>query len=293
MIRTITWGLAGLACVTLLVDAAPAKALVAAPAPMPQRVANAELLVVGKLGKVEDKNISATPAPGAKDKVEYQVIALHVEKVLLGKADKELRLAFIPPQNPRAGDPVPIRPGRPFRGGVVFSGGQEGVFFLTKHHAENFYVAPIFSDFLDKKNNTYDTELDTIKRCVQLLEDPNKSLQAKDAEDRLFTAAMLLTRYNVAKPGWTKQVPIEAEQSKLILNAIAEADWTPPKPKPGVPFYAQVNAQQVFNLLRIQPKDGWTPPADPAKFADAAKAWLKQNADKFRVMRTAPENPEK
>jgi hypothetical protein len=199
-------------------------------------------------------------------------------------------LGFIPPQNPPAGGP--IRPRLPFRG-VVFSGGQEGVFFLTKHHSENFYVAPIFSDFLDKKNNTYDTELDTIKRCVKLLEDPNKSLEAKDAEDRLFTAAMLLTRYNVAKPGWTKQVPIEAEQSKLILNAIAEADWTPPKPKPGVPFYAQENARRVFNLLRIQPKDGFTPPADPAKFADAAKAWLKQNADKFRVMRTAPETPEK
>jgi hypothetical protein len=139
-------------------------------------VANAELIVIGKLGKVEDKNVSATPGPGAKDKVEYQVIALSVEQVLLGKADKEIRLAFIPPQNPPAG--APIRP-RPFRG-VVFSGGQEGVFFLTKHHAENFHVAPMFFDFLDKKNNTYDTDLDTIKRCVKLLEDPNKSLQAKD-----------------------------------------------------------------------------------------------------------------
>lgn len=290
MNRTITWSLTGLTCLTLLVDAAPAKALMAAPAPMPQRVANAELIVVGKLGKVEAKNVSATPGPGVKDKVAYQVIALHVEQVLLGKADKEIRLGFIPPQNPPAG--APIRPGRPFRG-VVFSGGQEGVFFLTKHHAENFHVAPMFFDFLDKKNNTYDTDLDTIKRCVKLLEDPNKSLQAKDAEDRLFTAAMLLSRYNAGRPGRTKMEPIEAEQSKLILTALAEADWTPPKPKPGVPFYNQVNPRQLFGLLRAQPKDGWTPPNNPAKFADAARAWLKQNADKFRIMRIVADSAEK
>lgn len=287
---------AGLACLTLLVSTAPSRALMVAPAPLPQRVASAELIVVGKLGKVEDKNISATAAPGAKDKVEYQVLTLEVEKVLLGKADKTIRLAFIPPQNP-APIPTPdgglvISPRLPYRG-LVFTSGQEGIFFLTRHHEEKFFVAPMFFDFIDKKNTTFDSDLETIQRCARLLEDPNKSLKAKSEEDRLFTVSMLLTRYNTPRSAKAKRVPIDAEQSRLILQALAEADWTPPKPRPNVPIFNQVTAQQLFYQLQAQAKDGWMPPKDVRQFPAAAKEWLKANTDTFRVQRYVTEESEK
>lgn len=289
MKKLMTWGLAGV-CLAILTVALPARALMMAPAPIPQRVATAELVVVGKLGKVEGKNTPATPAPGAKDKVEYQVLALEVGEALIGKAGKEIRVGFIPPQNPTPG--TPIRPRFP-RGGAVFSTGQEGVFFLTKHHEQDFYVASGFFDFLDKKTTpTYETDLDLVKRCARLLADPEKSLKAKDAEDRLFTVAMLLTRYRTPKGAQPKQEPIDAEMSKLILQTLAEADWNV-KPKPGQPFYAQVNPQQLFYQLGAQPKDGWTQPKDFKQFPDAAKAWLKDNADKFRIQRYVWDKQEK
>src|SRR5690242_3713642 len=52
--------------------------------PLPERVATADAVVAGKVTGIEDKTVSAEPAPGVKDKVEYQIAVIKVEDAVLG-----------------------------------------------------------------------------------------------------------------------------------------------------------------------------------------------------------------
>jgi hypothetical protein len=292
MKRTVIVLTAALACLALT-SAAPARAMMIAPAPMPVRVAQADAIVVGKLGKVEEKNVSATSFPGAKDKVDYQVLSLKVEEGILGlKKGAEIRLGFVPP--PMGGGL--IRPGG--RRGVVYSTGQEGLFFLTKHHDENFYLAPMYFSFTDKQNANFAKDLELTKRCVKLLEEPMTSLKSKDAEDRLLTAAMLISRYRQqfrpgdGNPPKTEAVP--ADESKLVLNILAESDWAPAKPGQPNPL-GYMTPMSLFYQLGATDKDGWVPPKNPQgnQMVDLAKKWVKEHADTYRIQRFVHAKDEK
>jgi hypothetical protein len=281
---------AGLTCLALLAGAAPVRAALIAPWPIPVRVAQADAVVVGKLGKVEEKNVSATAFPGAKDKVEYQVLKLQVEDGILGaKKGDEIRLGFVPPPPTPPG--VIVTGSRP----VVYSTGQEGLFFLSRHHDESFYVAPMYFSLIDKKNPTYAKDLELTKRCVKLLEDPMAGLKSKEAEDRLITAGMLINRYR-SRPGGPnpnpKTEPIAADESKLILHTLADADWAM-KNTPGDPFGFQMMPQNLFGLLGLTDKDGWTQPKDFKDVPEAARKWLKEHADTYRIQRFVAEKAEK
>ncbi len=274
-----------LVCLAALVST-PAHALMIAPAPIPERVAQAEVIVVGTVGKVESQNVSAIPFFGGKDKVEFQVVAVKIDDAVLGaKGLKEIRVGFVPPQNKPAG---PIRLPRP---SVILETGQEVCLFLRKHPEESFYVAPMYFDVMDKKNPNFSQDVELVKRCVKLLAEPDAGLKAKDADDRLLTAAMLLSRYRTDRSGTGKgkTEPVEAEQSKLILQALADADWS----KPNHPLLgAQMSPQQLFLRLGLTDKDGWSQPKDFKEFPALAKNWLKENAGTYRLQRFAVEKPE-
>ena len=109
-------------------------------------------------------------------------------------------------------------------------------------------------------------------------------LKGKNADDRFLTAAMLIARYRTPRPGETKTEAIDAEESKLILQALADADWTV-KPAPGILGLQTMNPQNIFYRLNLTPQDGWTQPTDVKDVPDAAKQWLKDNAEKYRIQR--------
>jgi hypothetical protein len=117
------------------------------------------------------------------------------------------------------------------------------------------------------------------------------SLKAKSADDRFLTAAMLIGRYRSvqfgAAPAGTKNVPIGAEESKLILQALAGADWTKNDPD------SQLSPQRSFFQLGVTDQDGFKiPPPGPGGVQDvagAAKAWLKSHAATYRVQRIVAE----
>ena len=164
--------------------------------------------------------------------------------------------------------------------------------FLVKHPTEDFYVGVQYYDFINKTGDAnFDKSMDEVRRAVKLLADPAAGFKSKDADDHFLTAALLVTRYRMRRVGGAdKTEPIDAEQSKQILQALADADWAP---KVGGPFGFRLTPQSVFFRLGLTPKDGWTQPKDFNQTADEAKKWLKDNADKYRIERFVADKEEK
>lgn len=282
MRRSFWSGLVGLTCVALINAPVCARAMMIAPASVPQRVALSDLVVVGKVTGFGDKLVNARALYGT-DKVDYQIALVRVEDAILGVKDaKEIKVGF----QPAPAAPVPGPGPRPFiKRYPQFSLNldQEGCLFLVKHPTEDFYVGVHYYDLIKKANDAnFDKEMEEVKHAAKLLADPAAGLKAKSDDDRFLTAAMLVVRYRTQPIGGTgKTEPIDAGQSKLILEALADADWNP-KAGPGG---FRLTPQWAFASLGLKPEDGWKQPQDPNKTADEAKQWLKDNAGKFRIER--------
>jgi hypothetical protein len=265
-----------------------ALAKIAAPAPIPQRVATADLVVLGKVTGFADKAVTAPRFPGDTEKAQYQIAIVKVTDGLVGARDvKEIRVGFIPPPPPAAAPP----PGgvRPFirrYPQVQLTIGQEACMFLTKHSGADFYTPPMYFSVIDKKTPDFEASIDEVKKCARLLADPKASLEAKKADDRLLTAALLLFRYRTPRFGGVQKTePIDPTESKLILTALADADWGPPA---GGTTY-QMTPMALFHQLGATEKDGWKPPVDFEQFPRDARKWLKENAGKYRIERFVAE----
>jgi hypothetical protein len=283
-------------CALVLTSASAAVAFRIAPAqPSPARVAVADVIVVGRVMAIENKEVTAPAAPGATVKTTYRVAVVEVADVVKGaKGLKKVRVGFIPPPKMvPPGGPGGIRPGvRPIRpgfGGVQLKAGDAGLFYLTKHFEAPIYTVPGFQDFTSRGNANFEKELKEARDCTALLADPMASLKSKDNEKRFMTAALLLTKYRQFRPGKTTTEPISAEESKLILTALADA---PQWEKKGPVLFGQLHPQTLFFQLNLTPKDGWQPPTkitSPDDYPNAIRAWLRDNANKYRIQRIVPE----
>src|SRR5262249_31121127 len=184
---------------------------------------------------------------------------------------------------------------------VNWTPGQEACLFLKRHYSGEFYESG-FDNFIRKELNlNFVKDLDLTWKCVKLLGAPEKSLKSSDVKDRLLTATMLIRKYRGPAPTFMdlnapakkspKQEPISAEQSKLILKALAEADWSLAKE----PFPSPSHPVNLFRRLGLTAKDGWPLNQKPVNPLDgkagyrahqeitaAAKKWLKANAGKYQ-----------
>jgi len=296
MKRVFLAGVAGLSCL-VLVQAAYALRIMMVTPPAPQRIAQADVVVLGKVTAVEDKTVMAERFPGDKEKGEYRIVVVKINDALVGAKDlTHLKVGYVVPKvvppgpggtgGPGGGIRPHIRPGfRPQP--VSLNKGQEGCLFLKPHHKESFYVVNTTMDVLDKSAPNYDNQVKELKQYAKIAADPMTALKSKDADERFKGAATLIYRYRTNRGmGKTEEVP--AAESKLILEALAGGNWNTPARADG-----QVNAQTLFAMLGAQPKDGWTQPADFRQFPEAAKAWLKTHADSFRLQRFVDGAPEK
>jgi hypothetical protein len=268
-------GLAGLAILALALPA-DAGTIAAEALPLPNRVATAEIVVVGKVTGFEEKTVMVAPFAGAKNKTEYKIAVVTISDALIApKGTAMIRLAFVPPAPMVAVSPPP------FQATV----GQEGVFFLRKHGEADFYVATGQLDFVDKKNSSFNKDLALIKRCTTILADPSAALKAKNAEDRFLAAGMLMAGYLTRRSSKAKAEPIDAEQSKLIMEALAAADWTPSTD------FMQLSPLMVLQRLPLTKKDGWAPPSanDRKAYAAYAQQWVRDHADTYRIQRFVAE----
>src|SRR5437763_13427803 len=91
--------LAILSGLLLVATTASARALMIAPSPINQRVATADVVVVGKVLRIEEKTVAARMFPTATEKTEYTIAVVQIQEGLLGAATmKEVRVGFIVPK---------------------------------------------------------------------------------------------------------------------------------------------------------------------------------------------------
>jgi hypothetical protein len=275
MKRMLLVGVAGLLMLPVMALAQEAsKIAIIAPSPVPVRVATADMVVIGKVTSIEGQNVKAPAFPGAKDMAEYQVAVVKIEDAVLGaKGLKEVRVGFIPQTG--GVRPVGYRP-------PMLNEGQEVCLFLSKHHEGDFHIMPAYFSVVDKNAATFEKDVAEAKKAAKLMADPKAGFESKDAEERFLTAAMLVSRYRVRKASATppKEEAIDAEESKKILLALADADWAMKQPGP-----LPLSPQYAFGQLNLTDKDGWTPPKNFNDYPEAAKKWLKDNAGTYRIQR--------
>lgn len=236
-----------------------APALMIAMKPPAQRALSVDVVVVGKVTAIEKETIEAAPFVGAPNKLQFKVAVVQVQTSLAGANNiTHLKVGFIPPPPAvvqPAGKPGLVLPNRRGPMAPELKEGQEFVFFLSKHPDANFYVMPNMSPPLDVKAEETKKDIESLKKVLAIVADPMKALKADKVEDRAFAASVLASKYRSYPDsgGATDQVPIAADESKLILKGLADADWT--KFDRTAP-----NGMQAFYSLGLRDKDGWVAP---------------------------------
>jgi hypothetical protein len=248
MVRTLF-----IALVAVVVSAAPAFAgAPARPRTAVEKFAGSQVVVTGKVTAIEKGTVEASsPDVGAKDKLKYKVAVVKIDTKLAGAENlTHIKVGFVPP-DPNA---PPLRGS----GGIIrqrelvpeLKDGQQVLLYLTKHPTADFYVMPYVYLPADIGTPAGKQELEEAKKFAAILADPMKGLKSDKAEVRAETAWFLLAKYHSypVLGGEVEEVSIGAEESRLILKAIADGDWS------------QMNAIAAFYKLGLTDKNGWKEP---------------------------------
>jgi tetratricopeptide (TPR) repeat protein len=259
----------------LLGPAATARALIAIPEPpIPERVALADAVVVGRVAGSEEAPVQAFPLLKVRggSRVSFKMAQVRIERVLLGRAG-----------------PEPLRVGvGPGLRMPVLTEGQTGCFFLRQHPDEPFFVLSAGSDFIDSQRGEFAKILDLAGRCAGLLANPDEGLRSREGEDRLLTAALLIFRFRTARyaySGAPRAEPIDAELSRRILAVLAEGSFSDKAAR------EPTGRLRLFQRLDLTEADGWTSPGRLQDVAVAAEKWLADHAATYRIRRYIPEEP--
>lgn len=284
----------GLACLFVLggaVSAKPAPGRFVAPPiqPIPQRVLQADTIVVGKVTTVAEKLVKAARFKGDMQMGEYRLFTVKIDSAVQGanglthiKVGCLLPLPVAPVAiDPSTGGPG-IRPNfRPFiQPPPMLGKDQEALLFLRPHASEPFYTLSAMGDVTDSKAGNFKADVELAKKVAKLLAEPMTGLKAKDANDRYLAAALLVTKYRTPA-GPSKEVDVPAEESKLILEGLAAGDWNAQLARPGYDPFTPMN---MFSMLQPQTA-GWVQPQNFQEVPAAMKKWLEANAGKFRIKR--------
>jgi len=263
-----------------------------------EKLVRADAVVVGKVSAIEKDTIEATPSPDVKDKQTYKVGVIKIETGLVGAANiTHVKVAFIPPPPVDPNAPA-LPPGRGRFGPVYLTEGMEGLFYLTKHHSGEFYIINPIMAPAEAKDEGYKEQVALAKKGAAVLTDPMKALKADKADDRSFAAIMLIGKYrsypeNVAGDK-VENAKVPADESKLVLKALSEANWKGDPNDPTAP-----NAYQAFSQLGLNDKDGWKYPMVKAgedfiaKTKEAFTAWLTGAGKDYQLNRFVVKKPGK
>jgi hypothetical protein len=242
--------------------------------PIPERVALADVIVIGKVASIGKKPVMVKES-GLNREVAYSVAVFEIKETLKGtKGAKKIEVGILGAQQPG-------QPRIPSLQTTTLTQGQDLCLMLKKHESGKFHVLVGGYDYnLNKKSPNYRNSEALTRRCVKLLANPDKSLKSNVRSDRVLTASMLVYQYR--DPVGSKEDEIDANQSKLIMRALAEGDWT--------------DVQPVFFRLGPTEKDGWKGPqavrGRTQPLGLAARQWLNANISKYRIKRFVPDMEE-
>lgn len=178
-------------------------------------VATSDVVVVGTVTSVESDPVMAKSHPDATAEEAYRVLVVKVEKGLVGANQlTHVRLAVPAAEFDRIDHPL--------REGV------RSLLFLNRHSTTNLLLPRSDHPPL-RMDHTHGPE--AARRAAvaaAALADPVKALQADEQFDRTLAAVALATHYRriPAAPNGYEAVPRPADESRLLLAALAEATWT-------------------------------------------------------------------
>jgi hypothetical protein len=270
-----------------------ARPLMSGEVPLPDRIVRSDIVVLGRVVALEPKDVQAILSSAHPYRLDYRIAVVKVQEVIHGPKDvKELRLGFISPDQDRAvdkaGKNMPGLGNADFRTVKV---GQDGLFFLRKHHQGGFYVNFVLSAGLLPSSNAPDfaKNLENARRLSKVLEHPLEALKTENAANRFLAATMLIERYRPFGSLDSKlpEKAIDAEESKLLLKALTEADWKDVNEAISSNKYPP-HPYRVFLQLGATKADGYDPPGNAADFRETltyAQRWLRDNQDKYRIKR--------
>lgn len=251
----------------------PAKRIAAPPNPV-QRALQSEAVLTGKVTAIEKEPVEVEEVKGSP-KMPFKVAVIKIETALAGAAN----MTHI-----KVGFPANAAPGRGRGPVVALEENQEGVFFLTKHPSGQFYTFNWMTGPVFTADENYKATLANVKKALAAVADPGKALKSEKAEDRSFAAIALILKYRSA-PQTGGEIGLEkiaADDSKLILKGLSEANWSkfdPSLPPPSNAFY----------MLGLTQEDGWVQPKGQpgTDFNDelrkAFTTWLEGPGKDYRI----------
>jgi hypothetical protein len=281
------------------------------------RLTPVDAIFVGRVVAFEPMDVEAEQADKGP-KVKYRIAVVQISESIMGlkKDTKQVRVAFVvqggangpgvgaPPGvilPPNGGGGVQILPVMPPNGGpaiqplpgrvrppfgaqqVQLQMGQEGMFFVNKHHKEDFFLSPPYTQFVDRQNNNnFDNDVKGAKQVAKVMADPVKGLKSDSKEERYTAAAILIAKYRqpanpTGQPMKTEK--IDADESKLILKALSEGNWDAKQTSTTVP--APFTLFYQIGVTNYNPG----PVRTQEEAFKAMQKWLDENNGKFRIER--------
>jgi hypothetical protein len=271
------------AAVLLLALAAPVRADRMPPLTSPiERALRMPVVVVGKVASIEKETTEAPLFPGALEKVPHRIALVKIETNLAGAAGiTHIRVGFVTPK-------VPVRRGPE---NPELAEGQTWLFFLTKYPDATFYSIPYMTPPVDSESRDYKTQLASVKRVMDILDNPAKALKAEKVEDRYLAAVALIYKLRSVPEGIreVETVDLTAAESRPILKALAEDVWVTNDKMP-------LHGERAFRLLGLGATDGWMLPMPeagqdyPEQVRAAYAKWLDGPGKDYRIKKIAPKH---
>lgn len=259
-------------CLIAFVPAVSAKRVAAPPSPV-QRALQAEVVVAGKVTSIEKEPVEVE---SGGQKTSYKVAVIKIESALVGAANTtHIKVGF--PAGPGGGRG---------RGPIVaLEENQEGLFFLTKHPSGAFHTFNWMGSPVHSTDENYKAVTANVKKALAIVAEPMKSLKAEKAEDRAYAAIALIIKNRTIPQSEGRTLALEklpADESKLILKGLSEANWTkfdPNLPPPATAFY----------MLGLTTEDGWNAPKlQPGSdfnslMREAFEKWIEGPGKDYRI----------
>jgi hypothetical protein len=260
-----------------------------APGPIPHPIEAALSVpdvIVGKITSIEPELVDAAPDPGLP-KVGYRVAVVKIGKTLAGAAGlTHLKVGFVPPVKPALNARRPDRRERPT---PELKEGREMMFFLSRHPDGVFYAMPNTLHPIEASSVDFKVQVESVSTALAAVANPDRALTAGTTSDRFHAALALISKYRL-RDGTrdVESVPINADENRLILKALAEGDWK------NDPTGVRLSGFVAIYRLGLSEAEGWTAPGGKPgeEYTETMRkafiAWLTGPGKDYRIKKLVP-----